>query len=460
MLRSLFVLFWAMAAFAAAPVYVVLWFDTEDYITPEDDEACLRLARDLTARGVEATFKIVGEKARVLEQRKRVDVIAALKKHDIAYHSENHSIPPTPAVYLRRLGMEEGAAEWMRREGPGARDVARIFGAKLLSTYGQPGSSWGPQSHAAIRKLGIPSYVDEGSHVGLNNQPFWYGGLLWIFNLKQFAIRVDINDESKFGEALAKARQGAAELSNRGGGVMHFWYHPNEFVTTEFWDGVNFSRGANPRREDWKPARLRTKESSEKAYAIFNRYIDELKRLPNVRFASVRQLLPLYAEQPSNLSADRAKELLRESLNWRERWSAAELTAAALGVSPATGVLGPRVKRASTYPGTTVPRRLFTRAVAEAQARTAADRALPAEVWLDSETLAMTDFAATLAHDDGRSAEVTIHRGRPEFEKYVATDACRNFNWVIHPAGFCPTELYELGRLEAWSLKPAQLRVR
>jgi hypothetical protein len=54
---------------AAGPVYVVLWFDTEDYIEPAADDAVLHLARDLTGLGVRATFKVVGEKARVLAAR-------------------------------------------------------------------------------------------------------------------------------------------------------------------------------------------------------------------------------------------------------------------------------------------------------------------------------------------------------------------------------------------------------
>ena len=47
------------------PIYVVLWFDTEDYILVRDDDATKRLAEMLTGLGVRATFKIVGEKARV-----------------------------------------------------------------------------------------------------------------------------------------------------------------------------------------------------------------------------------------------------------------------------------------------------------------------------------------------------------------------------------------------------------
>ena len=85
-------------------IYVALWFDTEDYILPQDDEATKRLAEMLTRLGVRATFKIVGEKARVLERRGRVDVIAALRKHDIGYHSNTHSQQPTVAVYLQSAG--------------------------------------------------------------------------------------------------------------------------------------------------------------------------------------------------------------------------------------------------------------------------------------------------------------------------------------------------------------------
>src|SRR5690348_6759475 len=78
--------------------YVVLWFDTEDYIDPIADDAALRLANDLTQLGVHATFKVVGEKARVLESRGRRDVIEALSRHSIGYHSNWHSIEPVPAL--------------------------------------------------------------------------------------------------------------------------------------------------------------------------------------------------------------------------------------------------------------------------------------------------------------------------------------------------------------------------
>src|SRR4051812_50106745 len=85
-------------------VDVILWFDTEDYLLPADDDAAKRLADLLSERGIRATFKVVGEKARVLEKRGRRDVIDALRRHDIAFHSNFHSVHPTPTEYLAECG--------------------------------------------------------------------------------------------------------------------------------------------------------------------------------------------------------------------------------------------------------------------------------------------------------------------------------------------------------------------
>src|SRR5438874_10930011 len=98
---------------AASPVYVILWFDTEDYLLPADDDATKRLCEMLTERGIRATFKVVGEKARVLERRGRQDVIEALKRHDIGFHSNFHSVHPTPTEYLAECGWLDGIAEFV-----------------------------------------------------------------------------------------------------------------------------------------------------------------------------------------------------------------------------------------------------------------------------------------------------------------------------------------------------------
>ena len=117
---------------AAPKVYVILWFDTEDYILPASDNATLRLARWLIQQGIRAVFKIVGERALSFERRGRDDIVEALKKHEIGFHSRWHSVHPTPAMYLSNLDWDEGVAEFDRREKPGYDDVKRIFGQAII----------------------------------------------------------------------------------------------------------------------------------------------------------------------------------------------------------------------------------------------------------------------------------------------------------------------------------------
>src|SRR5439155_2701381 len=127
----------AAAADSAPKVYVILWFDTEDYLLPASDDAALAVADFLTHEKIRPTFKVVGEKARTLERRGRFDVVEALKKHEIGDHSNFHSVQPSPALYLSNLGWDDGVAEFERRERPGYEDVKRIFGS-APSCYGQP----------------------------------------------------------------------------------------------------------------------------------------------------------------------------------------------------------------------------------------------------------------------------------------------------------------------------------
>src|SRR5215469_1712616 len=205
----------------AAPgkVYVVLWFDTEDYILPASDDAAKRLATFLTEQGIRATFKVVGEKARALERRQRTDVIAALQKHAIGYHANTHSQHPTPAEYEALLDWEGGAAEFTRRERPGFDDVARIFGQKPCC-YGQPGSSWAPQSFPALESWGVRLYLDEAEHVGMNGQPFYYGGLLNIFNTREGQQLRPNEDWTNVEESKARFGQFYEQMRQGGGGLI------------------------------------------------------------------------------------------------------------------------------------------------------------------------------------------------------------------------------------------------
>jgi hypothetical protein len=451
------VLLSAMALWAKGPVYVMLWFDTEDYIEPAADDAALRIATDLERLGVRATFKVVGEKARVLEARGRKDVIRALGKHDVGYHSNFHSRQPTPALYLRSMGWLDGAAEFERRERPGVADIQRIFGV-TPSCYGQPGSSWGPQSYPALLRLGIPVYLDEAEQVGIDDQPFWFGGMLNVFHMGRYLVRPTLQDEN---QTFEKFDQAAGELAARGGGVISTYFHPAEFVTSAFWD-LNFAKGANPEPADWKNPPRRTAEESERAYRILVRYVEHAKARGDVRFITARDL-PLLYESAVVRGADRAQVARhmaeRQTFLVTDRGvlSAADMLQVLLGMEPAA-VAGPVARGETTYHETTIPRPAFEHAKADTADILRANRRLPSDVWIGSKKLTLADFAATLGADDGASSSVTVHKGNTEMEKYVATDATRTFSWPIHPEGFSAPELLEMARLQAWTLKPARLK--
>jgi len=446
---------------ARGPVYVVLWFDTEDYIEPSSDDAAMRLATDLRQLGVKATFKVVGQKARVLEKRGRKDVIAALRWHEIGYHTDFHSVPPAPAVYLRTMDDRAGADEFIRREQAGLKDVGRIFGMEP-SCYGQPGSSWAPQTNSALRRMGIPMYLDEGSHVGVGHQPFWFGGLFYVFDMGPYVMRASL-DEDDFEASCRKLDQAAAELSAKGGGVISIYYHPCEFVTTEFWDGVNFSHGADPDPAEWKRPRVRTRADSERCYQILNRYVKHALANPAVQFVTGSQLMSFY--QPGLPASKVDRKIVADHIAARQTFlvvdktslSAADMLLLLLGIEPRF-VEGPAGEGKTIYTAGSVDRRRFDKAKAETIAFVKAHGRLPASVWLGSDTLSLEDFAATLASDAGGKGAVAIKKGNPEFRDYVAKDPEKTYGWVIHPKGFRAPELLDLARLQAWTLKPAVLR--
>lgn len=455
-MRALVFLLGSVLLRAAEPtVYYLLWFDTEDYIEPAADDAALRLAVELENIGVQATFKIVGEKARMLEARGRRDVIRALARHDIGYHADNHSIPPSPAVYLKPLGLLEGAEEFARREGKGVEEIRRIFGV-TPSCYGQPGSSWGPQTTIALRKLGIPVYLDEGSQVGLDNQPFWYGGILHVFNLGRFSLRADINDESRLPQAVARFEAAVAELRKRGGGVLHTYYHPTEFVTTEFWDAVNFARGRFTSPWDYRRPQLRSDEARERAYRILIQYLRRIRQIAGVKFITARQLPQIFDDPRQPVDVTEIRQRFAKSIDIDGPHSPADQLLALLGF-PAQHVDGPTQRVESTVSASAIPRDLFLRGRQDAIDFIERFHRLPSHVWFGSERLSLADFAATLAGDDG-GPTVAVRKGNLAFERHIASDARRSFNWVIHPEGFEAPELLELGRLQAWTLKPARLR--
>jgi len=471
------------------PIYVTLWFDTEDYILPQDDGAAKRLAEMLTGLGVRATFKIVGEKARVLESRGRRDVIAALRRHDIGYHSNTHSQQPTIAVYLQNAGWDDGRAEFYRREVQGARDVERIFGVTPV-VYGQPGSAWAPQVYPALHDMGIHMYLDEADHVGIDDQPFYYGGMLNVFKMRSNLARMDLTGSASLANGKATFTKAYDQLRRTGGGTISIYYHPNEWVQTEFWDAVNFQHGANPARTEWKMPGTRPAAETEQAFDDFEQYVRFIKAQPGVRFVTATELMTIYADKAMTRSFGK-EDLLRFARSAQNDITFQRLDGYALSAADEFGLLTDATAafiERNEWPAATQvtslygPARIYTpptggtrsshfpwsafaQAVRDTSAYCRSSHRLPDEVWIGAESLSPADYLATLARaledliaTGNTPTDVIRREGHYTADRYVAEDSPDLWNWVIFPEGFHAPRIMELARLQAWTLKPAVLQ--
>lgn len=471
------------AAKEATNVYVVLWFDTEDYLLPASDDAALRLAKFLSEQKVRATFKVVGEKARTLKGRERYDVIEALKKHEIGYHSNWHSVQPSPAMYCSPLGWDEGVEEFDRREGGGRADVEKIFGQEP-SCYGQPGSSWTPQSFGAMRRWGMPVYLDAGSHVGLDGKPHYYCGVLTLYRLAH-TLRTGLESESDLRAAEDRFQNARAALAEQGGGVVSIFYHPCEFVHKQFWDGVNFARGANPPREKWKLPPQKTPAESAVAWKNFESYIRFIRGFDDVRFITASEAAKLYGDRaigreftPADVKAVAQRVADEVSFQRHDGYSLSASEIFALLVRYVAGYrdtdrpaltldaspLGPTGETTALTETLTVDWSQFERTASDVADYFTRHQRVPSAVWLGSRSvppesylLALAEVAAALAAGSPPPESVAVKPARLAASQYVAEDGPQLWGWVIFPPGFRALAMMQLAKRQAWTIKPALL---
>ena len=465
-------------------VYVLLWFDTEDYILPQSDDAAKRIAVFLTQQGIPATFKVVGEKARTLERRQRQDVISALAQHEIGYHSNTHSQHPTVAEYESNLDWDEGVEEFARRERPGFDDVARIFRKSPLS-YGQPGVSWAPQAFPALQKWGVRVYLDEGQQVGLRGRPFWYGGILNIFNTRDAGqLRPDAT-WSNLDDTKTRFQDIYVGLTSRKtGGVVSIYFHPCEFVEKEFWDAVNFRDGANPPSSQWKQPGLRTPEDTEKAFQYFEGLVAFLKSFSRVQFLTASGAADVFRDRARNhvfttqevgtiagqvdsevsfqkgdnldLSASEVFYIVNKYLGAMiERHGTESLLLARTPYGPASA---PQPLLAKI----TLPWAQVAQTVLDVQDELDKTGRIPTAIWFGSQSVPPESYlvgiaqaAQTLQQKATFPNDVTFAPARLAAADYVADDSPDLWAWVIFPHGFHAPKLMSLAKLQAWTLKPA-----
>jgi peptidoglycan/xylan/chitin deacetylase (PgdA/CDA1 family) len=208
------------------PIYVYIWFDIEDYVTRESDELPLIAFRILEKYGVPVTCKIVAEKIRRLEENGRRDVISAISRYDVGYHLDTHSQHPTLYEYLGHLDILSGAEQFLTREAVGVEKVRGTF-SRDPSCFGHPGLAWAPHVYPALAKMRIPVYLDETAILNLDNQPYWYCGVLNLNGANKNFVSFDYTFERADGVEVLKRRfkRIHSALRKKGGGAISVLFH-------------------------------------------------------------------------------------------------------------------------------------------------------------------------------------------------------------------------------------------
>lgn len=462
-----------------ARVHVLFWFDVEDCTVPLSDDAARQLAMILSRNGVRGTFKVVGQKARVLEQRVRYKVIDELQKHDVGFHSNWHGLRPQIAEYMASLTWEEGVAEFEARESPGLADVRRLFGVEV-TTYGQPGSNWVPQAFPVLQKWNIPTYVSGFGYVGVDCQPFWYGGVLCTSHL--YGKRLDGREQRHHmglnfelgqpGAIDAHKKAFARSLAELGdtGGLISIINHPCTLVL-----------------EEWFSSRLKPRELTEAGYAHFEQFVQWAMAHENVTDTSAAKLLALYPDRAlGKLFGHDELHVLAQSLTDSicfQRFGDMTLSAAeAFGMlvnglasyvvnrtlplgTVCSAVANPALHPNSAARDLTVPWEVFCDTTRRCAEYLATYHRVPDYVEVAGEGVAPADYLATVAgvvRDvmDGKALphDITLTQAHCDFEQYVDENAARSaWRSAMMPDGFAAPRLYELAKLGAWTLKPAVL---
>jgi len=464
-----------------AKVYVFFWFDVEDYITPQSDEALKRLLEIFERQNVRGTFKLVGEKLRVLKKRNRKDILEKLRHQDIGYHTDFHSKHPTVSEYLKDLGWEEGVREFEIREKEGVDDIERIFG-RVPSCYGQPGGAWAPQVYEVMKKWRIPIYLDETNHIGLNSQPFWYCGILNILNLRSNCTRVSLK-EGKIGlEKAKKEFQDIYEKLHSQGGTISIYYHPCEFVTNEFWDKVNFAEGKNTHPSEYQPSPLKSSSQVEEGFKLFEDYLSCIKAYKDLEIVTAQEAPAIYPDlaRQKEFSLEEIKDLfskVEEELTYQVldkiSLSLAELFCLASSflnsyiqnkILPQKVIIHQLMGPGERIEGIKTPFYFswdsFAKTCIEVERYLRKVKHTPEEIFIEEKRVTPADFFFTAAklikkiiEDNHPPTKIKIRQARIALEKYVTGK--ESWGWVIFPKGFNAPKVINLGKLQTWTLKPA-----
>jgi len=470
-------------------IYAYIWFDVEDYVTPETNNVPLQAVEILKRYNVPVTAKLVAEKIRFMKAQKRRDVISAMKDYcDVGYHTDTHSRHPVVFEYIADMDVMKGAKEIEKRERRGLQELKNTFG-HVPTCFGHAGTQWAPHYYPFLKRAGIYVYLDATDVVNIDDSPYWYCGVLSLNNTEKNFVRFDRTFESPDGNEKLKKRFENIHnrLKGKGGAISILW-HPHTGLNKIFWDAVNFSNGKNTPKGEYVLPEEQPPEVKERALQDFESLIKFGSSFGDVQFISAADAHRIYRRKLDAVLGPAEIRKIATRLTTSNKMSYMKLGDEYISPAQAFCVLvnfvaaysktgkipkrtamgeplGPMSRFKSRVNSTNLSLRDLQSAAEKVSTFIAKKGCMPSSIKIgDSAELVPSDFLATLARlskslvsGESVGKSVTLRRARMILEeKFVDGNAFkRSCEWGILPKGFKAPKILEQAKLQTWTLVPA-----
>ncbi|MGW8316661.1 MAG: hypothetical protein ACWGNV_13750 [Bacteroidales bacterium] len=461
---------------------MVICFDVEDYTSPASvgmDDIPKWLAEIMTEEGVTGSFFVIGEKARMMEERGRQDVISAMSRHDIGSHTNLGSIHPTVTEILENEEWEEGVQHMLENESAGMDELEGIFGQRPAN-LARHGGSYGPQLVAAL------GYLNAGyvySPISLpDHNAVWFCNTLNFHGEGDFGFFDDTYYRDDLFNPLLEALDSLIPASIQNIDVVAFFAcHPSKVRSVQFWD-FNYYKGANPGPDEWQTPELRPLESMETAKKNFRRLVRYLRDRDDIELTTFRELARRYAYQREEINADELAEIAARVLDDEkvvidEYYSPAEIFCALAdaicqagsenSIPPTVEIrrpLGPLETPPQEPEIRQVPSDEVIRLAREGQKFCEASGHLPAFLLYEGKKIGTGTLLALFSDYYLRMDQKTIpdqlellsmEPFPSQHTEQIISEVAACKTWPVHREDLDMDHLVEMTRLQLWTLKPA-----
>jgi peptidoglycan/xylan/chitin deacetylase (PgdA/CDA1 family) len=328
------------------PLDVGLFLDVEDIFSPPEvgnDDSIKELATILTEEGLKATFLFIGDRALLLKDRGRQDVIDSLASHEVGLHTRSARHPTNPE-YIAAKSWDEAVAETLKHEREGAEIIRLVFGrpCAALSSHNVYDS---PHAHRTAAILDLPYVYVYPSAPPLYNLSWYAGALSFPFESPTLDGRPIRSYFEGFDDKYPNTEAFESELDRldkhvdvcleeRQPFLTLFVYHPQLVRLVDFIDNFWCPNGVNYPKERWGlygQPRHRTSEQVKTALGNFRRLARWIRRDPRLNPLTVSQVVEKYGQQPAVITCEEllaAARLIASSdqVLIHPRFSPAEIT--------------------------------------------------------------------------------------------------------------------------------------